>query len=136
MPACTHSHAHAYNVSTLLCYFSNSEGCGRKLCKNSLQDASLFVPIILYPYLSPPSFPSIVQGGTSGLVNMFIHVHTHSPFSNILRPGCCRGLDNVRIYSRVLSFVPHEQVLNIPYWSWITLSNCIILRRSGHCFCY
>lgn len=100
----THAHAHAYNVSTLLYYFSNSEGCGRKLCKNSLQDASLFVPIILYPYLSPPSFPSIVQGGTSGLVNMFIHVHTHSPFSNILRPECCRGLDNVRIYSRYNRF--------------------------------
>lgn len=57
-------------------YFLNSVGCDRKLCKNGEQDASLFVPIIKYPYLSLPSFPSIVQGRTNGLVNMFTHIHT------------------------------------------------------------
>lgn len=61
-------------------YFSNSVGCDRKLCKNSEQYASLFVPIIC-PHLLTlisllPSFPSILQGGTSGLVNMFTHIPT------------------------------------------------------------
>lgn len=45
------SHTHRYvSVSTPLYYFSNSEGCDRKLCKNNEQDASLFIPIITWSY--------------------------------------------------------------------------------------
>lgn len=58
MRTCTHIYTHTDMSSLPPCYyFSNSEGCDRKLCKNNEQYASVFVPIIAYPYL----FPSLLS---------------------------------------------------------------------------
>lgn len=85
-------------------------------------------PLLLNHISLLPSFPSIVQGGASGLINMFTHIYT----AHCQTFGGLDALEAWIILKHRVGFYYwslSRQDWNNPDWRWITLTNCIILGQ-------
>ncbi len=77
MHACTHIHAHRDMSVFPPCYVSQMLRAVTGSCAKIANRMLPYSSLLLHTLISLlPSFPSIVQGGASGLVNMFTHIHT------------------------------------------------------------